>query len=95
MNETDLLVSTRVRDYFPPKFIAFSRSTFEENSRIFFDCPEKKEERVFEELSSTVEYEMEFVGELREGIDLASTASWLSGGRVLFFVITFWICKGF
>lgn len=95
LNETDLLVSTRVGDYFPPKFMAFSRSTFEESSRIFFDCPEKKEERVFEEFSSTVVYETEFVGELQEGIDIAGTASWLSGGRVVFFVISFWICKGF
>lgn len=40
MNGTDHLLSSRVYDDFPPYYIAFSKSSYEESSRIFFDCPE-------------------------------------------------------
>lgn len=96
LNESDLLISAKVSDYFPPKFIAFSRSAFEESSRIFFDCPEKNEP-VLEDHSTTVrsEHKEEFVGELREGIDYISEGSLVFTGRYVFLFIMFWICKGF
>lgn len=98
MNDSELLISTRVKDYFPPLFIAFSRSSFEENSRIFFDCPENSEHHSFTDhiQSSTMMNDVETVGEIRDVIDFSkSDASWLSGGRFVFFLLIFWINHSF
>ncbi|KAL5278643.1 hypothetical protein ACFFRR_003338 [Megaselia abdita] len=46
-NNTDLFLSVEVIEFFLPKFFSFSRSQFEENSRIFFDCPNEEEEQYY------------------------------------------------